>query len=80
MAELPIHTSVSSDFHPAIIENRAAMSAVTDSSIRTLADLVDRLGGVPLERIRFQPPPGTATEQDVLEIRSHERKCCELEA
>lgn len=54
------------------------MSAVTDNSIRTLADLMERLGRVPLERIRFRPPPGTATEQDVLEIRARERKCCEL--
>jgi hypothetical protein len=28
----------------------------------TLADLHQRLGGVPLERIRCQPAPGTATE------------------
>ncbi|MDX1968525.1 MAG: Uma2 family endonuclease [Planctomycetaceae bacterium] len=32
----------------------------------TLADLVQRLGDVPLTRIRLQPPPGTATEEDVL--------------
>lgn len=32
----------------------------------TLADLVQRLGDVPLARIRLQPPPGTATEDDVL--------------
>ena len=54
------------------------MSAATENSIQTLADLMERLGGVPLERIRFRPPPGTATESDVLEIRSRERKCCEL--
>ena len=54
------------------------MSAVTDNSIRTLADLMERLGRVPLERIRFRPPPGTATESDVLEVRSREQKCCEL--
>jgi hypothetical protein len=28
--------------------------------------LVHRLGGIPLERIRLHPPPGTATEQDVI--------------
>ena len=54
------------------------MSVVVDNSIRTLADLMERLGRVPLERIRFRPPPGTATESDVLEIRARERKCCEL--
>lgn len=54
------------------------MSTVTDSPIRTLADLLDRLGGVPLERVRFHPPPGTATEQDVLEIAAREDRLCEL--
>ncbi len=33
----------------------------------TVADLLDRLGRIPPERIRMQPPPGTATEADVLE-------------
>ena len=54
------------------------MSSVTDGSIHTLADLMERLGQVPLERIRFRPSPGTATESDVLQIRDRERKCCEL--
>lgn len=34
--------------------------------LETLADPLDRLGDVPLERIRLHPPPGTATEADVL--------------
>ncbi len=33
---------------------------------RTLVDLVDALGGIPLERILIDPPPGTATEADLL--------------
>jgi Uma2 family endonuclease len=39
---------------------------VASDAAETLADLVERLGGVPLWRIRLQPPPGTATEEDVL--------------
>jgi hypothetical protein len=35
-------------------------------SIETLADLHERLGRVPLYRIRCHPAPGTATEADVL--------------
>ena len=35
--------------------------------IETLADLMKRLGGIPLNRVRFHPPPGTAVEKDVLE-------------
>jgi Uma2 family endonuclease len=31
----------------------------------TLAGLVQRLGDIPLDRIRVQPPPGTATENDL---------------
>lgn len=39
----------------------------------TLADLVERLGGIPLERIKLHPAPGTASEADVVRF-----KCCEL--
>jgi Uma2 family endonuclease len=35
--------------------------------IDTLADLMERLGNIPLHRVRFHPPPGTAVEKDVLE-------------
>src|SRR5262249_4645969 len=34
--------------------------------VETLADLVRRVGSVPLERIPARPAPGTATEADVL--------------
>jgi hypothetical protein len=43
------------------------------SEIETIADLLDRLGDIPLNRIRFHPAPGTATELDV-EIASKEGK------
>jgi hypothetical protein len=46
--------------------------------LRNFAELVDRLGGVPLDRIRLQPPPGTATVNDVVEIDAHEDRLCEL--
>ncbi len=38
----------------------------------------DHLGGVPLERIPLYPPPGTATERDVIEIESRSGRICEL--
>jgi len=44
----------------------------------TLADLVARLGDVPLERIWLSPLPGTATEQDVLDADDHLDRLCEL--
>ena len=56
------------------------MSAVQVAapSIRTLADLLDRLGGVPLDRIRFHPSPGMATVQDVIDVQRREGRLCEL--
>jgi Uma2 family endonuclease len=46
--------------------------------IRTLADLLERLGGIPPRRVLFHPPPGTATERDVFEVRRRENRVCEL--
>jgi Uma2 family endonuclease len=48
-------------------------------TIETLADLLEQLGGIAPERVRFRPAPGTATEEDVLAIRNGpERRLCEL--
>jgi Uma2 family endonuclease len=35
-------------------------------TFQNAAELVERLGNIPLERICFTPPPGTATERDLL--------------
>lgn len=48
------------------------------TSIRTLADLQTRLGGVSLDRIRFHPAPGSATVQDVIDVHQSEGRWCEL--
>lgn len=47
-------------------------------SIKTLAELLERLGGISPDRIRFQPAPGTATERDVVEVERREKLLCEL--
>jgi len=44
----------------------------------TVADLHAQLGGVPLERIRMIPPPGTATENDLLAANDRTEYLCEL--
>lgn len=44
----------------------------------TAADLGRRFGSLPLRRIRFDPFPGTATEQDVLELHQREDRLYEL--
>ncbi len=47
--------------------------------LETLADLTERLGDVPLHRIRLHPFPGTATIADVIRLCNGEPKClCEL--
>ena len=43
-----------------------------------LADLLRQLGGISPKRIRANPPPGTATEQDVLAIHRREKRLYEL--
>jgi Uma2 family endonuclease len=44
----------------------------------TVEDLLNQLGCIPLKRIRAVPPPGTATEQDVLAAESRTGRICEL--
>jgi Uma2 family endonuclease len=44
----------------------------------TAVDLAARFGPIPLCRIRSNPPPGTAREEDVIEIHDHEDRLYEL--
>jgi Uma2 family endonuclease len=44
----------------------------------TLAEVVARLGDVPLSRIRSKPAPGTATEQDLILLAEEYDILCEL--
>jgi len=53
-------------------------TATLPTPMRTLADLLDHLGGIPPERVRLDPLPGTATEADVLDVEQHENRLCEL--
>ena len=47
-------------------------ATIAPPDIKTLADLQRRLGGIPLERIRFHPAPGTAMEKNLLEAEQRE--------
>ncbi len=44
----------------------------------TVADVITHLGGIPPERIRMWPPPGTATEPDIFEVERRTGRLCEL--
>src|SRR5262249_38646913 len=65
---------------PSPVSKGKRMSSVPTiaPAIITLSDLVDRLGGIPLNRMRFRPYPGTATVQDVIEMERQEGKLFEL--
>jgi Uma2 family endonuclease len=47
-------------------------------TFQTAAELVQRLGSIPLERICFTPPPGTATERDLLAAMRRSDRLYEL--
>src|SRR5829696_3464249 len=51
------------------------MATTTDLPETSFAYLHERLGGIPLVRIRRNPPPGTATEEDLLRAQ---KPICEL--
>jgi Uma2 family endonuclease len=55
-----------------------AESPIDPPTISTLADIRERLGGIPLDRIRFRPAPGTATEKDVIEAEARDNRLYEV--
>lgn len=44
----------------------------------TLSDLLRRLGGISPDRVRFDPMPGMATENDVIAIEESDNRLYEL--
>jgi Uma2 family endonuclease len=44
----------------------------------TIADLLAELGDIPPHRILLRPTPGTATEQDVIDLHERHKRLCEL--
>lgn len=56
------------------------MAQITEPAVgaMTAADLVERFGPILLSRIRSDPAPGTATEDDVAEIHLREDRLYEL--
>jgi Uma2 family endonuclease len=50
----------------------------TAHRIPTIADLLSRLGDIPPDRVRSEPPPGTATEADVIRFSEKDDTLYEL--
>ncbi len=57
---------------------RSKTPAPVPSPPTTVADLLRSLGGIPASRVRLSPPPGTATEADVLSVLDRENRSCEI--
>src|SRR6516165_5737431 len=60
----------------AALDRGGFMSSVFEAD--TVADLIERLGGIPASRILLHPAPGTATENDVIEAEARTNRLCEL--
>lgn len=56
----------------------ASSAVARKQTIETIADLLDRLGSIGPERVWLRPTPGTATEQDVIDVEARENRLCEL--
>jgi Uma2 family endonuclease len=50
----------------------------TRLSFTYATELQAHFGGIPLNRIRLRPPPGEATEQDVIDVHKRGGRICEL--
>jgi len=53
-------------------------TAVARSRITTVGDLIESLGDIPLDRVRLDPPPGQATEADLLRLSTADGRLYEL--
>ncbi len=56
----------------------ATLTPLPQATDWTAADLVESFGPIPLWRICQDPAPGTATEQDVIDIHGQEKRLFEL--
>jgi Uma2 family endonuclease len=57
------------------------MPSVSDSNSIigwTVGDVFQRLGAIPFSRLQMTPPPGSATEQDVVDLQLRDDRLCEL--
>ncbi len=55
-----------------------ANAAIAAGTTPTLADLLTQLGDIAPRRVLLRPYPGTATEQDVIDIEASQGRLCEL--
>lgn len=56
------------------------MASVSDTRfpVWTASDVIAHFGDIPIARIHTSPPPGEATEADVIELHERQDRLCEL--
>jgi Uma2 family endonuclease len=56
------------------------MATISESqtTVWTASEVLARFGDIPIVRIRTTPPPGEATEADVIDLHEHHDRLCEL--
>jgi Uma2 family endonuclease len=54
------------------------MPRLTPDSVKSLADLLEQLGGIHPARVALNPPPGRATEKDLIRFNDHTNRLFEL--
>lgn len=63
----------------ATLTEQADVTTSASTTTGTLADLLHELGDLPPERVLRAPPPGTATEDDLLRLlHAPDKRLCEL--
>lgn len=56
-----------------------SVASPVSPDLDTVADLFERLGGIPADRVLMHPPPGLATEEDLIRLLDGpEKRICEL--
>jgi Uma2 family endonuclease len=58
----------------------APMASIFESGVPTwtASEVIAHFGDIPIARIRTSPPPGEATEADVIELHERDDRLCEL--
>jgi Uma2 family endonuclease len=51
---------------------------IPTTALVTVADVLASMADIPANRIWLHPAPGTATEQDVVDVHDHKNRLCEL--
>src|SRR4051812_10517627 len=60
-------------------QERSPVATITEARTEwTVADILRKFGPIPVRRIRQDPAPGTATEEDLIAIHAHEDRLYEL--